>query len=76
MYGMTKTTIYLPEELKAKLERAAAETGRSEADIIREGILLAVARCAPPQPRIPLFVSNDPDLAARADEYLAGFGED
>jgi hypothetical protein len=73
---MSKTTVYLPRDLKAKLERAATETGRSEADLIREGIGLVIARCAPRQPRIPLFTSNIPDLAERADEYLAGFGED
>ncbi len=32
MYGMKKTTVYLPDELKAALERAAAAQGRSEAE--------------------------------------------
>jgi hypothetical protein len=27
-YGMIKTTVYLPAELKAQIERLAAETGR------------------------------------------------
>ena len=35
--GMEKTTVYLPDELKRALRRAARSTGRSEADLIREG---------------------------------------
>lgn len=31
--GMVKTTVYLPENLKASLERAAAERGRSETEL-------------------------------------------
>ncbi len=72
---MNKTTVYLPEGLKAQLVRAAAESGRSEADLIREGIRLAVERCLPPAPTIPILVSADPSFAERVDEHLAGFGE-
>jgi hypothetical protein len=74
MYGMVKTTVYLPDELKAALERAAAETGRSEADLIREGIRLAVERQRPGPPTIGIQVSADPTFAERVDEHLAGFG--
>ncbi|MBI4581857.1 MAG: CopG family transcriptional regulator [Planctomycetes bacterium] len=72
---MHKTTVYLPEDLKAELERTAAETGRSEAELIREGIRLALERHAPPAPTIGIFVSGDPHLSERVDEYLKGFGE-
>jgi hypothetical protein len=76
MYGvMHKTTLYLPDELKAAVQRLAAETGRTEAAIIREGIELAILRHTPPPPTIPIFVSDDPHLAERVDEHLAGFGE-
>lgn len=76
MYGvMRKTTLYLPDDLKAELQQAAIETGRTEADIIREGIRLALVQFAPPPPTIPIFVSDDPHFAERVDEYLAGFGE-
>ncbi len=77
MYGMKKTTVYLPDELKRDLERAAAATGSSEAELIREGIQnLVEIRLAPP-PSGPLFSSGDPTLAGRVDELLAeGFGED
>jgi len=75
MYGMRKTTVYMPEPLKARLARTAAESGRSEADLVREGIELVTARAAGVEPRLPLFASGRPDLAERADEHLAGFGE-
>jgi predicted transcriptional regulator len=39
---MQETTIYLTDELKHELERIAAEQGRSEAEIILEGIRLLV----------------------------------
>lgn len=77
MYGVKKTTVYLPDELKRDLERAAAESGRSEADLIRKGIESIVELELTPRPRIPLFSSGDPTLAERVDEILAeGFGED
>ena len=69
-----KTTVYLPDDLKAELERAAVEACRSEADIIREGIRLAISQHMPP-PTIPIFVSADPHFAEHVDEHLAGFGE-
>jgi len=75
MYGMRKTTVYLPNELKDGLARAAAASGRSEADLIREGIAAVVDRSAP-EPRLPLFDSRDPLFAHRVDELLDGFGED
>ncbi len=75
MYGMVKTTVYLPDELKAALERLAKETGWSEADLIREGVRLAVERRAVPMPTIGILVSDDPHFAERADDHLAGFGQ-
>jgi hypothetical protein len=41
MYGIKKTTVYLPDEVKAGLERVAGETGRSEADQKRCALRLA-----------------------------------
>ena len=77
MYGMKKTTVYLPDELKRDLERAAAASGTSEAELIREGIQNVVEVRLTPRPRGPLFDSGDPTFAKRADESLAeGFGED
>lgn len=75
MYGMQKTTIYVPEDLKAALSRAAEARGCSEAELVREALRDLAARAAPPQPRLPLFRSGKPRLAESVDEVLAGFGE-
>ncbi len=75
MGGMEKTTVYLPDDLKRALGRAAQATGRSEADLIREGIGTVVASHQIAEARIPLFESGQADLAGRVDENLSGFGE-
>jgi hypothetical protein len=72
---MEKTTVYLPDDLKAALRRAARSTGRSEADLIREGIGLVTGTHRIAEPRLPLFDSGQPDLAEGVDELLRGFGE-
>ena len=76
MYGMRRTTVYLPEDLKAALERTAAAQGRSEAEVVRAALAAATAGHAHPRPQVPLFDSGDPTLAERVDKELAaGFGE-
>jgi plasmid stability protein len=75
MYGMRRTTIYLPDELKAALERTAAAQGRSEAEVVRNALAAATSDQGHPSPRLPLFNSGDPTLAERVeDELAAGFG--
>jgi Arc/MetJ-type ribon-helix-helix transcriptional regulator len=76
MYGMKRTTIYLPDELKAALERTAVAEGRSEADVVRSALAAVTASHVYPRPRLPLFDSGEATLAERVDEELArGFGE-
>jgi plasmid stability protein len=75
MYGMEKTTVYLPADLKRALSRTAAARGQSEAELIREALRAATAQGAMPRPRLPLFASRKPRLAERIEEALAGFGE-
>ncbi len=76
-YGMVKTTLYLTEELKTRIERRACEQKRSEADVIRTALDAFLPPLEPPRPRLPLFDSGDPTLAERVDEILAeGFGRD
>ena len=73
---MEKSTVYLPVDLKRALRRAARSTGRSEADLIREGIGMVTGTHRVAEPRLPLFESGQPDLAERVDELLLdGFGE-
>ena len=70
-----KTTVYLTSAQKAALARAAHIEGRSEADLIREGIEAVTERHRTAEPTLPLFASDVTDLASRADDYLEGFGE-
>ena len=76
VYGVRRTTIYLPDELKAALTRTAAAQGTTEADVVRRALSVATGQHAHERPRLPLFESRDPTLAERVDEELAaGFGE-
>src|SRR5918994_7758696 len=71
IYGIPhKTTIYLPDELKAAVEGEARRRGVSEAEVMRQAIAGAVAR---PRPRFGI-VDGEP-MAERVEELLAGFGE-
>lgn len=72
---MKKTTVYMPDELKRALRRAARSTGRSEADLIREGIGLVTGTHRVAEPKLPLFDSGQAGLAERVDDALGGFGE-
>ncbi|MGH9250962.1 MAG: CopG family transcriptional regulator [Acidimicrobiales bacterium] len=65
-----KTTIYLPDELKAAVEGEARRRGVSEAEVMRQAIAGAVAR---PRPRFGI-IDGEP-MAERVEELLAGFGE-
>jgi hypothetical protein len=75
MYGMQKTTVYVPDDLKQALARTAAARGCSEAELIREALRAMTAELASPRPRLPLFNSRKPRLADNVDQALAGFGE-
>ena len=75
---MKKTTIYLPDELKKKVEAMAKQEKKSEADVIRDAVSAAVeAKRVYPKPRIPLpgMKLGDPTVAERAGDLLDGFGE-
>ena len=76
MYGMVKTTVYLPEDLKASLARVAAEEGMSEAELIRAAIRMVVSGRQRRAPRVPLVAHGlgDPTASERVDELLEGFG--
>jgi Arc/MetJ-type ribon-helix-helix transcriptional regulator len=73
---MHRTTVYLPDELKARLEQAAREERRSEAEILRGALEEALRRRERPTPRIPLVPTGlgRPDAAERVDDLLDGFG--
>ena len=73
---MKKTTIYLPDELKKRVEEVARSTGRPEAAVIRDAIGSATRDATRPRPRIPLMKLGlgDPTIAENVDELLERFG--
>ena len=72
---MRKTTVYLPDDVKQNLSRMAAETGRSEAELIRQALIMITTAAERPRPNGSLFDSRTGGLADKVDEALAGFGE-
>lgn len=77
IYGVRRTTIYLTEEQKRELEAIADKAGKTEAQLIREGVdhVIGQNRLRRRKPR-PLFALDDPvlDDPGRVDEALEGFG--
>lgn len=75
-YGMKKTTIYLPDELKKDLEKVARSTGRTEAAVIRDAISSATREAISPRPRVPLTQRGlgDATVAENVDALLEKFG--
>ena len=70
---MDKTTVYLPDDLKAAVKRAAKRRGVSEAEVIRDSIRMGVGGDKP-RPRGALYSGREP-IANRVDELMDGFGE-
>ena len=70
-----KTTVYLPDDLKAAVTRAAEAAGVSEAAVIREAIRSSTGGSVRPRPRGGLFSSGVGRLSESVEEALAGFGE-
>jgi len=73
MYGMAKTTLYLPDDLKRAIELEARRRSLPEAEIVRQALRKALSDNTP-RPRGALFSGNEP-IAERVDELLEGFGE-
>ena len=76
MYGMKKTTVYLPDALKRKVAAAAKSEQRSEAGIIRDAVEEAMRKRVRPKPHFPLTTKRlrRRDMAENFDDYLKGFG--
>ena len=69
---MTKTTVYLPEDLDVRLEAEAAASGISKAELIRQGIVMRLEASTRPrqaQP-LPVFTSGRPLTADQMDEEI------
>jgi precorrin-2/cobalt-factor-2 C20-methyltransferase len=65
-----KSSLYLPDRLKSALSARAAETGRSEADLIRDAVATALT-----QPPNPPPVQRDPPVPGRLVGVGVGPGE-
>ena len=74
MYGMKRTTVYFPEELKARLEDEAKRRGITEAELIRTSVDNELRRRAP---RGGFLTMDSGGLTSEnVDDFLEGFGED
>ena len=71
LYGINKTTVYLPETLKRGVEQLARQRACSEAEVIRQAIEDAISR---PKPKVAI-IPGDSSWAERLDECMVGFGE-
>lgn len=71
---MKRTTIYLPEEMKARLAAEAARRQITEAELIRRAVDNELHR----RPRRGGILSGGPDdgvTGANLHEHMEGFGE-
>jgi len=64
-----KTTLYLPDEMKAEIEREARRRGIAEAEVIRLALAVGLSR---PSPRAGII--DGPAIAEHVDDLLDGFG--
>jgi Arc/MetJ-type ribon-helix-helix transcriptional regulator len=71
---MTKTTVYLPDELKKALARVARQRRQSEAELLREAVARLTGEAEAPAPVLPLFRAKGPSIAHDIDRALSGFG--
>ena len=75
MYGMHRTTVYLPEEMKARLAAEAERRGVTEAEVIRVAVDKELTRRM-----TGAGIITDPlpeGVSGRnIEEHLRGFGED
>jgi hypothetical protein len=71
---MTKTTVYLPADLKKALVRLARQRRCSEAELLREAVARLTGGAGAPAPRLPLFRATGPAIAEDVDRALEGFG--
>jgi len=75
---MRKTSVYLSEEDRARLARLAKARGKSNAEIVREG-LQALERETPDRNFAMAGIVSVPGVSARdipEEELLKGFGDD
>ena len=71
---MRRTTVYFPDDLKARLEAEATRRGVTEAQIVREAVDKETRR---PRPRGGIISGGEFDARdIDSTDALKGFGED
>lgn len=71
---MIKTSVYLDDEQKHDLERIVEITGRSQAELIRDGINQIIQDHLAKRPRMRARFHDD-TVVGRTEELMEGFGE-
>jgi predicted transcriptional regulator len=71
---MVKTSVYLDEQQKQDLDRVAQITGRSQTDLIREGISQVIQDHLAKRPKMRARF-HDPSIVGRTEDLLDGLGE-
>jgi predicted transcriptional regulator len=71
---MVKTSVYIDDQQKQDLDRVAQMTGRSQADLIRDGISQVIHDHLAKRPKMRARF-HDPSIVGRADDLLEGLGE-
>ncbi|MGH2948134.1 MAG: CopG family transcriptional regulator [Solirubrobacteraceae bacterium] len=67
---MRKTTVYLPDDIRRGLEDAARETGRSQAELIRDALRTYLTGRPAPWPESIGRHRSGGGFAARDDEKI------
>ncbi len=70
---MHRTTLYLEDDVRARIAAVAKATGRSQAEVIREALRSVLMHRA--RPRSLGLGRGGASLSDRADDFLDGFGE-
>jgi Arc/MetJ-type ribon-helix-helix transcriptional regulator len=71
---MVKTSVYLDDEQKHDLERVVELTGRSQADLIRDGISQIIQDHLAKRPRMKARF-HDAAIVGKTEDLMDGFGE-
>jgi predicted transcriptional regulator len=71
---MVKTSVYLDDQQKQDLDRVAHITGRSQADLIRDGVSQVIHDHLAKRPKMRARF-HDPSMVGRAEDLLEGLGE-
>lgn len=68
---MIKTTVYLPEDMDARLDAEATATGLTKAELVRRGISMLLMRARPRDSEpLPVFESGRSLTAAEMDDAV------